>query len=152
MSADNDTAEKFHPEEYKMLRTKAQDMTRRIEELERNVIVACSAIFVFAVATFKPHNSRETLILYFLPLCVSLVGFLRYKGLAHYMREINEYTQGLETKLGGAGAGWLNYYYSPDRPRTDDHYRQYRVSIWYATIVFNILAGAILAWPLFAGR
>jgi hypothetical protein len=144
-------ANEFLLEEYKMLRTKAQDVTRRIEELERNVVVACSAIFVFSVApSFKFEHGYQFLILFFLPLCVSLVGFVRYKGLALYMKEINGYAAGLESQLGG-DPGWLNYYYSKDRPYTDDHYRRFREAIWYAIIGFNFLAGAVLTYHIFNG-
>jgi hypothetical protein len=144
-------ADDFLLEEYKMLRTKSQDIIRRVEDLERNVVIACSAIFVFSVGTFKPEYKWQSLILFILPLCVSLVGFVRYKGLAFYARDVNKYTVIVEEKLAGKQGGWLTYYYSPDRQHTDKYYQRYRSSIWYAIILFNALAGLVLARPLFRG-
>jgi hypothetical protein len=149
VSRENNVGRDFRLEEYKMLRTKAQDLTRRIEELERNVVIACSAIFVFAVVTFETDHKYERLILFFLPFCVSVLGFVRYKGLAFYMKDVNSYTARVEIELGGGG--WLTHYYSEDRARTDDHYRQYREAIWYAIIFFNALAGGVLTYSLFRG-
>jgi hypothetical protein len=145
-------AHDFQLEEYKMLRSKAQETISRIEDLERNVIVASSAIFVFSVGSFQAKSKYQSLVILLLPLCVSLVGFFRYKGFASYVREINDYTIGLEKQLAGEKGGWLTYYYSEDRPIRDERYQQYRKSVWYAVIVFNLLAGMGLAIPLFYGR
>ena len=60
-------AGEFVLEEYKMLRTKAQELIRRIEELERNVVITCGAIFVFSVVTFKTQHEFQRLLLNVLP-------------------------------------------------------------------------------------
>jgi hypothetical protein len=144
--------ENFPLAEYKMLRDKAQDVIRRIEELERNVIIACSAIFVFSNANFKSDNKYQNMLLFSLPFFLSLIGFYRYKGFTLYLREINEYTMRLEEKLNDGKPGWLSYYYSNDRHYTDKHYKSYRIWIWYAVVTFNVVAGLSLAVPLLAGK
>jgi hypothetical protein len=64
------------------------------------------------------------------------------------MTEVNNYTIAVERELGGEKAGWLDYYYSPDRQRTDAKYQQYRTVIWLAIIAFNAVAALGLAIPL----
>jgi hypothetical protein len=147
--SENDHANDFVLEEYKMLRSKSQETIHRIDELERNVIVACSAIFVFSVGTFKTEHKWQSLILFILPLCVSIVGFLRYGGLVRKMREADDYTVLLERKLAGSNGGWFAYYYSEDRAYTDKQYRRRRDLIWWAIMFFNVIAGAALVVPLF---
>ena len=141
----------FLLEEYKMLRNKAQETIRRIEELERNVIVASSAIFVFSVGQTQTLNKYQSLVIFLLPLFVSIAGFMRYAGLALYVREVNQYTEGLEKQLAGEKGGWLTYYYSKDRPISDRQYQHYRRFIWYCVIAFNFLAAAALGLPRFYG-
>jgi hypothetical protein len=144
-----DMAETFRLEEYKMLRTKSQTIINRVEDLERNVVLFCGAVFAFAVGTsFTPTYKYQSLILYVLPLAVSIVAWVRYRGLILYMTEVNNYTIAVERELGGEKAGWLDYYYSPDRQRTDAKYQQYRTVIWLAIIAFNAVAALGLAIPL----
>jgi hypothetical protein len=147
--SENNHAKDFLLEEYRILRSKSQETTHRIDELERNVIVACSAIFVFSVGTFKTEHKWQSLILFILPLCVSIVGFLRYSGLVHKAKEADDYTVLIEKKLAGSDGGWLTYYYSQDRPRSDEQYQRNRDLIWWAIMLFNVIAGLALVVPLF---
>ena len=151
--SENDHAKDFLLEEYRILRSKSQETTHRIDELERNVIVACSAIFVFSVSTFKTEHKWQSLILFILPLCVSIVGFLRYGGLVRKMREADEYTVSLEKKLAGSDGGWLTcYYYPKGRPSTDKLYRSKSDLIWRAIMGFSLAAGVVLAVPLLSDK
>ena len=69
-----------------------------------------------------------------------------------YIRQINEYTAGLELKLNGKKGGWLTYYCSKDRERADEDYQRYRIIIWYAIMGFSGLAFLVLSTPLFLGE
>jgi hypothetical protein len=136
----------FQLEEYKMLRTKAQDVIGRIEQLERNVVLASSAIFVFSLATFVPKTNYQSLIIYFLPLGVSLVGLVRLNRLEWYLREINRYTEErLERSLSKEKGGWLKYYYS-ELGSSERSRRSYRL-VWFFVVLFNLAAGTLLAFP-----
>jgi hypothetical protein len=142
-------AESFRLEEYKMLRAKSQHTIGRIEDLERNVILFCGAILSVSMSpTFKPEYKYQSLIVYVLPLCVSIVGFLRYRGLYLYVKELSDYTIKIEKELGGDSGGWLHYYYSPERDRSDADYRFYRITIWWAIIAFNAVAAMGLIAPI----
>jgi Ca2+/Na+ antiporter len=144
-------------EEYKMLATKEHHATRRIEELERNVVIACSAIYVFSLVTFRSQQKIHIIILFSLPFLVSLVGFYRYWGLARYVEEIDHYALKLERELSSGVYGWLSYYYecplydAKDHHgfprRSDGYFRRHRDFAWYAIMFVNFVAGIILILP-----
>src|SRR5436305_12527915 len=87
-------------EEYKILRAKAQEMVKRLDDLERNVILACSAIFVYAVSTQWP-NPVSRRVIYFLPFALSVIGWIKYVGLAKYLGQLNKYTASIEKEVLG---------------------------------------------------
>lgn len=129
-------------EEYKMLREKSLDAIKRMDQLERDVIISCGAIFVFSVSSFKPADSYSRALIMFLPFLISLLGYFRYKGLSLYLKTVNAYTAKIEPELFG-GTGWLTYYYSELlQHKRADKWDNYRRIIWYSIMVFNLLAGS----------
>ena len=129
-------------EEYKMLRGRTRYVLERLERLEQNVLIACSAIYVFALSEFRPTDHEQRAIVYLLPSIVSIFGFFRYYALSGYLKEINYYTMELERKT--EGLGWLNHYYSQKKL---DVYYESRVWVWVFLVLLNLLAAIILIWP-----
>jgi hypothetical protein len=138
--------EEFALEEYKILRERASDMVRRIDQLERNVVIACSAIFVFALSGLKLDEPVPRWILYFMPLFVSAIGVYKYTGLSRYLRELNQYVAEIELKLNGGEPAWLNRYYNNSNNNFgNSHFRRYRVHLWTSILIFNSVIGLVLS-------
>src|ERR1700761_7412632 len=108
MSCDMTTDFDARLEEYKSLRMKALDLIKRLDDLERNTILACTAIFVFGTTQAAPHMKH---FLFALPTFVSAVAFVKYWGLADYLLQVNTYAASIEQELLGRD-GWLTAYYS----------------------------------------
>ena len=136
-------------EEYKILRIKAQEMVKRLDDLERNAIIACSAIFVFSVSTHWPNPIAKE-VLYFLPTALSWFGFLKYWGLASYLGEVNRYAAHIEPEVLGR-PGWLTAYYSESAAKVLDpplqgegHFASFRMATWIVLSILTPILGTLL--------
>lgn len=132
--------ESFDIIEYKDLREKAKDIVRRMDELERNVVIACSAIFVFSISTFQTDETYSRYLLFLLPVFVSLIGYARYWGLSRYLLEVNTYCAVLEKRLRKGEPGWLSKYYESEG-RGDLYFKRFRRHLWHIVLVFNAIIG-----------
>ena len=139
--------DKFRLEEYKLLRDKSKAILDRVDNLERNLVLFCGAVFTFAVG-FRADYKFQSVLLYVLPFAVSLAAWRRYKGMLRYMKEVNNYTMKLEEELGGEKGGWLRYYYALEGNRSDDEFQKYRAVLWKSIIWFNALAALALVGSL----
>jgi hypothetical protein len=146
LSAAKGRRESFAFAEYKNLRARAHELVRRIDQLERNVVVACSAVFVFSVSSLNASSAIAKTALYVLPPLISVLGLLRYVGLTQYLKEVNSYTVTLEAKLGGS-PGWLTHYYanSPDH-KGERYFSVFRIVVWGFLIAANVIFAAILLY------
>lgn len=139
-------------EEYKMLRTKALEMVKRLDELERNTAVACSAIYVFALSNQAATGKLAKLVLFGLPFLVALFGAIKYRGLSGYLREVNNYAASLEMTVIGHES-WLTYYYSTRAPKKGENYfRRFRIGTWAALIFICFSLSALLCFWEWTGR
>jgi hypothetical protein len=131
-------------EEYKILRSKAQELVKRLDELERNTAVACSAIFVFALSNQAASSTLAKLILFILPSLVAGFGYFKYLGLSGYLRDVNDYAANLENAVIGHDS-WLKYYYSTRAARCGEYYfRRFRRGTWAALICLCVVLSTIL--------
>ena len=138
-------------EEYKALRSKAAEMVKRLDDLERNAIVACSAIFVFGISNYTWSNTISKSVIFFLPFVVACFGAVKYLGQAGYLSELNRYVAHIEPEIMGR-SGWLTAYYSLpgatllEPPiKGEEHFKWYRIVTWLALLGLTLTLGILLA-------
>jgi hypothetical protein len=113
-----------------------QPDTRGIENIsiiEKTEIYATGSIavaFAFSVSAQQPFVSYISATI---PICVAIVGYLRWRGIDSTIKTINDYLEILGTDL--PHGGWTKYY----RAKRGPALRRSRNQIWLLLIMLSTL-------------
>lgn len=87
----------FHLEEYKSLRSEAQDLFKDYRALERNVSIACALLCAWMFDVERHKDSSIQRIGFFIPLILAVLGSIRAAGIMHAFGILHGYLLKLET-------------------------------------------------------
>ena len=124
-------------EEYKSCR---ELIKKNIEIIESNEIYIVGASGASAIFYLTSSADTAAYVAAWLPLVLSLVGFLRYTGLDQTIHTIDDYLVSLETKF--PALGYTSYY------RQHPHgtsLRWSRRAVWIILIIFSTAFGTYIA-------
>lgn len=99
-------AEKLAVEEYKSCRDL---IAKNIEIIEKNEVYAVGSSAAVAVFSISQHDRLVCLAASYLPLAISILGFLRFFGVDQTIRKINNYLVTVERRH-EALMGWTQFY------------------------------------------
>lgn len=121
-------------EEYKSCRELILKNIDIMEKTEVYATGACAAIFVFSL---QSSDHIVSVITAWLPVFITMLGFLRFYGLDDVIDKINGHLVELETR--NPPLNWTKYYRAHN---TSKVLKKTRYSFWFALFV-TTLAGAI---------
>lgn len=122
-------------EEYKSCR---ELIGRNIEIIEKNevfVVGACGAVFIYSLSASSHQVATLTS---WLPVIISILGYIRYYGLDKTISFINDYLMALER--GYPSLGWTGFYRFKNQDRILKRTRQlFWIVLFVICVVFTVV-------------